>query len=300
MAEDAGQGWMARMHPEDVPLWRQTCADSVDARRPFVVQFRLRHHDGPYRWLANSGVPRYGNDGDFCGYIGTCVDISEQKEAEEAARDLAGRVINAQEQERARLARDLHDDVTQRLARLAIDAGRIERAHSLDAETEHLITGVREGLVRLSEDVHAISYELHPSAVIDVGLVEALRAECEQVSARAPIVAKMTLRNLPAAIPSDMAIGLFRIAQEALRNAVRHGRASKANVFLWGVDDGLQLVVEDDGVGFNPNERKKRQSLGLASMGERTRLLGGTLFIESKPLHGATIVVWVPLMESTL
>ena len=300
LAEDSGQGWTTRIHPEDIPVWQQNCADSFDARRPFVVQFRLRRCDGAYRWLANSGVPRYGKDGQFCGYIGSCVDISERREAEEAARDLAGRVINAQEQERARLARDLHDDVTQRLARLAIDAGRIERAHSLDAQTEHLITGLREGLSQLSEDVHAISYELHPSAVIDLGLVEALRAECEQVSARAPIVAKMTVRNLPAAIPSDMAIGFFRIAQEALRNAVRHGRASRANVFLWGVDDGLQLVVEDDGVGFNPNERKKRPSLGLASMRERTRLLGGTLFIESKPHYGVTIVVWVPLTESAL
>ena len=300
LAEDSGQGWMAGIDPDDIQGWQQICAESFEARRPFVGQFRLRRYDGVYRWLANSGVPRYGKDGHFCGYIGSCVDISERKEAEEAARDLAGRVINAQEQERARLARDLHDDVTQRLARLAIDAGRIERAHSLNAETEQLITGIREGLVRLSEDVHAISYELHPSAVIDVGLVEALRAECEQVSARAPIVAKMTLRNLPTAIPSDMAIGLFRIAQEALRNAVRHGRASKANVFLWGVDDGLQLVVEDDGIGFNPNEQKNRPSLGLASMRERSRLLGGTLFVESKPHHGATIVVWVPLTESTL
>jgi len=172
---------MAGMHAEDVQAWQQISSESFESRRPFVAQFRLRRHDGDYRWLAYSGVPRYGKDGHFCGYIGSCVDISERKEAEEAARDLAGRVINAQEQERARLARDLHDDVTQRLARLAIDAGRIERAHSFNAETEQLITGIREGLVRLSEDVHAISYELHPSAVIDVGLVEALRAECEQI-----------------------------------------------------------------------------------------------------------------------
>jgi signal transduction histidine kinase len=130
--------------------------------------------------------------------------------------------------------------------------------------------------------------------------VDALRAECEQVSGRYPIVANLTLRSLPKAIPSDMAIGLFRIAQEGLRNAVRHGRASKANLFLWGIHDGLQLVVEDNGVGFDPNEHKNRPSLGLASMRERSRLLGGTLFVESTPHHGATIIAWVPLTESLL
>ena len=270
------------------------------SHQSFVLQCRLRRHDGTYRWIANSGTPRFGKEGQFSGYIGSCVDVTERIEAEESARDMAGRLINAQEQERARLARELHDDVTQRLARLAIDAGRIERANLLGTDADSLIKGMREGLVRLSEDVHAMSYKLHPSAIIDLGLVDALKSECEQFSAREAITAKATFRNLPPAIPSDMAIGLFRIAQESLRNAARHGRASKATVSLWGVEDGLQLVIEDNGIGFDPNLHKNRPSLGLASMRERAPCSAALFLSRADPIFGATIVAWVPLTESLL
>ena len=284
LSEESGTGWAAGIHPADIESYMETCAKAFDSRQSFVLQCRLRRHDGTYRWIANSGLPHYGKDGCFCGYIGSCVDVTERIEAEESARDMAGRLINAQEQERARLARELHDDVTQRLARLAIDAGRIERANLSGSDTDNLVKGVREGLVRLSEDVHAMSYKLHPSAIIDLGLVDALKAECEQFSAWESIIAKATFRNLPPAIPSDMAIGLFRIAQESLRNASRHGRASKATVSLWGVEDGLQLVVEDNGIGFDPNQQRNRPSLGLASMRERARCSAARFLWRANPI----------------
>lgn len=300
MEQEAGKGWTAGIHPEDLAEFLGAYERAFEERKPFVAQCRLRRHDGSYRWITNNGVPRMDVEGKFCGFIGSCVDLTEQIEAERAARDLSGRLIHAQEEERARLARDLHDDITQRLARLAIDAGRAERAVSPETEAGELLQGLRKGLVELSEDIHALSHQLHPSAVIDLGLVDALKAECDQFSRRETIATRMSVRQLPDGIPCDMAIGLFRIAQESLNNAVRHGRATAVDVLLWGVEGGVQLIVQDDGVGFDPSQHRSRPGLGLASMRERARLMGGTCLVESSLGEGTLVVAWVPLMEGIL
>ena len=153
---------------------------------------------------------------------------------------------------------------------------------------------VREGLVRLSEDVHSLAYQLHPSVLEELGLVEALRAECERRGRQGRIDLPVDLDPLPAASAKDAALCLFRVAQEALNNVVRHAGARAASVTLRQMDGGLLLAVRDDGVGFDPASPGKRRSLGLASMRERVQLVNGTLDIESAPGRGTTIVAWVP------
>jgi PAS domain S-box-containing protein len=291
----SGAGWIEAIAAEDRQLFLERFHEAVDTRQPFVVQFRLRRRDGAYRWLITSGVPSFDCAGQFSGYIGSCTDITEQKEAQRAAQELSGLLIRAQEDHRARLARELHDDITQRLARFAIDIGRFTQRVSLGEADEDLIRGVADGLAGLSRDVHLLSYELHPSALIDLGLEAALSSECEQFSRRELMVVELKMRQLPAAIPRETAVGLFRIVQEGLRNAVRHGRASRAEVSLLGVEDGLQLVVHDNGIGFDTAQRRTTPSLGIASMRERTRLLGGEFDLESEPGRGTTIIAWAPL-----
>jgi signal transduction histidine kinase/streptogramin lyase len=217
--------------------------------------------------------------------------LEDRRKAQEA---FTRQLIGAQEAERARLARELHDDITQRLARLAIDAGRVERAGT-PPQISDTMREVREGLVRLSEDVHALSYRLHPSLLEDLGLAEAIKAECERFSRQESIHAEVKLRDLPPVIPRDAALGLFRIAQEALRNVARHAQANTVDVTLRATDGGLQLAVRDNGVGFDPSRKREHLSLGLASMRERAGLLDGELDIESAAGHGTTIVAWVPL-----
>jgi PAS domain S-box-containing protein len=287
--------WPVDIHPDDRQEFLSRFHEAADTRQPFVAHFRLRRHDGAYRWLVTSGVAYFDARGQFGGYVGSCTDITEQKEAEKAARDLSGLLIKSQEEHRARLARELHDDITQRLARLSIDVGRFTQRVSLQKPEDELIRGVGEGLVRLCQDVHALSYELHPSVLIDLGLEAALRSECEQVARRQSIDAELTVRDLPPAIPREIAVGLFRIAQEGLRNAIRHGRASRVEISLAGVDFGLSLVVHDNGIGFDISRRRNAPSLGLSSMRERARLLSGDLDIESEPGQGTTIVTWIPL-----
>jgi PAS domain S-box-containing protein len=234
---------------------------------------------------------------DLQGYLCLTRDITETRRVEAALRNLSGRLINAHEEERARLARELHDDVTQRLARLAIDAGRVERGANGVSPAETM-RSVRDGLVRLSEDIHALSYRLHPAVLVDLGLAEAMKAECERFSRQESIVADVDLQELPPVVPLETALCLFRVTQEALRNVARHARARTVKVSLRALDGGLQLAVRDDGAGFAPALQRERPSLGLASMGERVRLLEGELDIESAPGQGTTILVWVPLKKS--
>jgi len=220
----------------------------------------------------------------------------ERERAAAQIRELAGRLIGAQEKERARLARELHDDITQRLARLAIDVGRCELGTS-DVPPAETARGVREGLVKLSEDVHALSYRLHPSILEDLGLAAALRAESEHFTRQESVAVDVKLGELPEKISREPALCLFRVAQEALRNVARHARARVVEISLRGLDNGLQLVVRDDGCGFDPASQRARGSLGLASMRERVHLTGGELDVESAPGQGTTILAWVPLGE---
>ena len=212
----------------------------------------------------------------------------QRQRAESAAVNLTGRLLTAHEDERRRLARELHDDLTQRLARLAIDAGKLERGVAADA------TEMRKDLVRLSEDVHALSYRLHPSVLDDLGLVEALRAECHRVARHGALRVDVDARDVPETVPSETSLCLFRVAQEALNNATRHGRASAVTVLLSPRERGLQLAVSDNGTGFDTTRPRERASLGLASMRERVRLLQGQLDIESTPGRGTTVIAWVP------
>jgi signal transduction histidine kinase len=224
------------------------------------------------------------------------VDITERKRSEAAARGLSRRLITAQEQERARLARELHDDITQRLARLAIDVSRCESPAAGNSRAE-TAREVREGLVRLCEDVHSLSYRLHPAMLDDLGLPTALRAECERFCQRLPISIDLALDDLPEPVSGATALALFRVAQEALRNVARHAQARVVHLSLRALDDGLELAVQDDGCGFNPLEHRDRPSLGLASMRERIELLGGEFDLDSTPGHGTTVIAWTPLKE---
>ena len=214
----------------------------------------------------------------------------QRRRAEKEAINLSGQLITAHEDERRHLARELHDDLTQRLARLAIDAGRLERNAGADGGAATM----RQELVRLSEDVHALSYRLHPSVLDDLGLVEALRAECDRVAHHAGLRVDVEARDLPEALPNDAALCLFRVAQEALSNATRHAGAGAVTVLLSPSGKGVQLAVSDNGSGFDPARSRDRASLGLASMRERVRLLRGALDIESTPGRGTTVVAWVP------
>ena len=218
----------------------------------------------------------------------------ERLQAEQARHVLSGRLINAQEEERSRLARELHDDVSQRLALLAINAGREERALPKGGGGEAM-RAMREDLVRLSEDVHTLSHQLHPSILEDLGLSDALKSECTRLSKLGSPQARLETDGVPESLPQDTAFCLFRIAQEALRNVARHAHASQASVSLHRLNGGIQLIVKDDGMGFDATRANNGPHLGHASMRQRAQLLGGKLLVDTFPGCGTTVSAWVPL-----
>ena len=288
--------WMEHLHPED----RERVLDTrqqmqVGALDRISIEYRYLHPTRGERWMHHA---RRAAARDAVGRtirsLGVLRDVTERKHAEEALRSLSRRLIRAQEEERALLARELHDDVTQRLAVLAIDAGRAELA-APDQSQAATMRALREGLVRLSEDIHALAYQLHPSVLDELGLVEALRTECERRGRQNPIAIALDLDPSPPVVGRDAALCLYRVAQEALNNVIRHAHARAVTVVLRGMDGGLLISVRDEGVGFDPESPREGRSLGLASMRERLRLVNGTLDVESTPGHGTAIVAWVPV-----
>ena len=287
--------WIEHVHPDDRPrfldLRRRMHSERLDRGS---IEYRFSHPSRGERWLqhVSTVIGRHGSSGAIRNF-GILRDITESKRAEEALSTLSRRLIRAQEAERALLARELHDDVTQRMAVLAIELGRAESIATAGAQSETLKT-VREGLVRLSEDIHSLAYQLHPAVLEELGLAEALRTECERKGRHGGLAVTLHLDPVPAAIGKDATLCLYRVAQEALNNVARHARARTASVTLRQVDGGLLLAVRDDGVGFDPEEPNTRGSLGLVSMRERLRLVNGTLDIDSAPGQGTVIVAWVP------
>jgi len=217
----------------------------------------------------------------------------QRRRAARETASLGGRLLMVHENERRRVARELHDDVTQRLAALAIEATWVEGPDPVSAD--RATRSIRDGLIKLSEDVHALSYRLHPSVIEDLGLVEALKAECDRVTLSGAVTVQFNASEIPRKLPQDTALCLFRVAQEALRNVVRHAGASSVEVSVSPMDGGLQLAVSDNGTGFDPGRHAERPSLGLASIRERVSLLKGQVDIDSAQGHGTTVLAWIPL-----
>ncbi len=283
-----------RVHAADRAELHEALQQALAEGTEYLGELRAIRPDGAEHWLSVRGRPDLGGGAAGIRMRGAVIDITERKRAEEATRRLSANLIEAQEQERARLARELHDDMTQRLARLAIDAARVE-VSATNPGARDILGGLHQGLVDLSEDVRILAHQLHCSVLDDLGLGEALRVECDRLARQHGVHIDLSLGEVPAAIPSATALCLFRVAQEALRNALRHSGARELKVSIAVADEGLRLVVRDDGAGFDPESQGGGSTLGLASMRERVSLLGGDFDVESAAGLGTIVMAWVPL-----
>jgi PAS domain S-box-containing protein len=296
LAEELGDGWTKSVHPEDLRGCYETYASAFEARRSFRMEYRLRRADGEYRWVLDTGVPRFEEDGAFVGYVGSCIDISDRKETEQLLLGVSGRLISMQEEERSYIARELHDDVSQRLALLSIQLEQVDQNVPSSKENLHQKLADPLKLVSdISSDIHQISYRLHPSKLDNLGLVAATAGFCRELNKQKGIQIEFMDRNIPATIPPDIALCLYRVAQEALQNVVKHSGASLAHVELTGAPDGIYLRVSDSGAGFDLHSPDVASGLGMVSMRERLRLVGGHLHVESEPGRGTRVEAWVPI-----
>ena len=295
MQQELGEGWVIGVHPDDVQRCIKTYSASFDARAPFEMEYRLRRFDGEFRWIVDYGTPRFEIDGTFCGYIGSAVDITERKTSEQSLQSLSGRLINAQEQERARIARELHDDFSQRLALLGISLGQLwEELPESQTEQRTGVLEILKGTKEMSSDLHSLSHQLHSSKLELVGLVSALSGLCKEMGEKYKIEIHFTKSGTLPKIAKDVELCLFRVTQEALSNVVKHSQSERAQVDLGANPMGVSLRITDAGKGFEPDLSNPEAGIGLVGMRERLRLVGGRLSVKSELLQGTEILAEVP------
>jgi signal transduction histidine kinase len=212
-------------------------------------------------------------------------------------QDLAGKLITAQEAERSRIASDLHDDVNQQLAGLSIALSHVKRQLHDDgnATVQEELTRLQQRTIDLANVIRSLSHELHPGVLQHAGLVAALQGHCAEFGRQHAIEVTLSAADGLHSIPPDVALCLYRVAQEALRNTAAHAGACQAHITLCGTADGLELVIADDGQGFNLAQAQRRGGLGLISLDERVRLVGGRLTINTEVERGTEVRVQVPL-----
>jgi PAS domain S-box-containing protein len=231
------------------------------------------------------------------GYIVAVVrDITQRKNMEESLSSFSRRLIQAHELERTRVARELHDDLTQRMALLQIGLGQLElEVSSVSSSAREQLRNITAVATKVHSGLDSISQQLHPSRLDILGLAPAVGALCRELSDQHHLQIQFVHHAIPQQLPKDVTLCLFRIAQEALQNVVKHSGAASATVELLGHDDRLDLSISDSGTGFSPSSAKLASGLGLVSMQERLRLVGGHLSVESDSSHGTQIHVRVPL-----
>jgi PAS domain S-box-containing protein len=290
-----GNGWSNLVHPEDRDRCVVEYLECVHSKTAFNLEYRLLRHDGVYRWVFDHGVPRYGPAG-FLGHIGSCIDITERKGAEEALRRFPRELLNAQEAERLRIAQELHDDLGQRIVALGIGINHLAQATGNNAKLRTGFATLRKQASEIIDNIASLSRELRPVTLQVLGLAPALRSLCEEVSDPNGVKVVFTHHVELPDMPWTTAIALYRVAQEALRNALTHSGAMQIDVAVSVAKACVVLTIADNGRGFVFDNASVQVGLGLTGMVERMKNIGGTLIIDST-FAGTTVTASVALTE---
>jgi len=211
----------------------------------------------------------------------------------------AADLLAAQEEERRRVSRELHDELGQRLALLEIQIEQLERQLGADSAAFSALESLRGRVGEIADDVHRICCRLHPAILENLGLVVALRAYCEEYCAWSGVKTRFSYCGVPAKLLPPIALCIYRVVQEALRNTGRHAQAERAVVLLRGSESAIHVTIKDNGRGFLMSEAERHSGLGLISMAERVELLGGTYSLRTAPGGGTRIQVSIPLPQPT-
>ena len=273
---------------DDWALFQQLRAGAIDR---YSLEKRYVRKNGIQFWgRLNVSLWRNGDGGPPLVFA-FVEDITDRKLSELALASLSRRLIEAQERERLRISRELHDDIGQRIALLTIELQQIPEDPS---EARGRIEELRQQAAEIGADIQSLSHELHSAKLQILGIAAAAKSFCQEFETQQKVQIDLRTDDLPAVLPPDISLCFFRILQESLRNAAKHSNVGHFEVRLWGTPSEIHLTVGDSGVGFDREAAKASPGLGLISMEERVRMLNGTFSIESRPQHGTTIHARVP------
>jgi PAS domain S-box-containing protein len=229
------------------------------------------------------------------GAVVAFIDVTERKLAEAALANVSRKLIDAQEQERTRIGRELHDDIGQRLALLAIQLQQLHEDSLVLPEVRTRMGELQKEISEIANDIQSLSHELHSAKLQYLGLSGAMRGFCREFGEQQKVEIDFKTHDLPSSLSADISLGLFRVLQEALHNSAKHSGVRHFEVRLWGTSDEIHLTVVDSGAGFDREAAKESRGLGLISMEERLKLVNGTLTIDSHLKRGTTVHARVPL-----
>lgn len=260
----------------------------------FDLTFRMWAIDGRLVWVQNliSLDPKSEGTTKLHGFM---IDVSERKRAEEALKDLGGRLIAAQEDERRSVARELHDDFNQRLALLSLELEQLGQKIQGSIPLRRSVQRLQVQAQEIAAEIHRLSYKLHPAKLDHVGLATAIKSLCAELSDSGKLKVDFHQTGFPAVLDRDTTLCVFRIAQEGLRNCAKHSGAESARVVLTRTRNAVRLVVSDNGCGFEAKTALMEKGLGFLSMKERLHVLGGQMNVYSRPQRGTRIEISVPL-----
>lgn len=286
--------------PEDWPSFSQRLKEALVQGTGFQrVEKRCLHKSGRIINIECSVSLIRGSSGHSRYLVGEALDITQRKVAEEALSGVSGKLIEAQEEERRWIARELHDDFNQRMALLtAMLETAKQELPATEGAARQQIEEASQHVYELSSDIQELSHRLHSSKLEYLGLVAAVGSFCREFSNRHDVTVDFHSENIPEALPKEISLCFFRVVQEALQNSVKHSGEKRCEVSLRFIANEVVLIVSDLGVGFDP-EKVSGQGLGLTSMKERLKLVDGELRIDSKPQQGTTIHARVPLNPAT-
>ena len=258
------------------------------------------------RWDRESGTnwsrweirPWQNQDGVQGGILIFSEDITHRKQAEESLLGMSRKLIEAQEQERSRIGRELHDDIGQRLALVAVQLQQLHEDTLILPEVRSRMGEFQKQITEIADDIQSLSHELHSAKLQYLGIAGAIRSFCQEFSEQQKVEIDFKAHDLPSPLSPDLSLCLFRVLQEALHNAAKHSGVRQFEVRLWGTSDEIHLTVKDSGAGFDREAAKESRGLGLISMEERLKVLNGALSIDSQPKRGTTIHARVPFDSS--
>jgi PAS domain S-box-containing protein len=286
---------LQRMHPEDRAKWRETTDRAIREKTDYEGEHRILLPDGTLKYTHTVGHPVLNASGDVEQFVCTMMDVTERKRVAETLAGVSRKLIEAQEQERARIGRELHDDIGQRLAMVAVQLQQVHEDYLVLPEVRNRMGELKKEISGIADDIQSLSHELHSAKLQYLGIAAAMRSFCKEFAEQQKVEIDFRSHDLPSPLSPDISLGLFRVLQEAMHNSAKHSGVKHFEVRLSGTSDEIHLTVKDSGVGFDREMAKTSPGLGLVSMEERLKLLNGTLSIESQPQHGTIIHARVPL-----